>query len=575
MLNFLITTSLLEFRNYEQKEIFLGEWCKSSLKDFKETMPYIWNDSAKILYAINQTEKYYEYFLEVLTENLNKIHSINKSKQYYKIILGSWLFYYINASFDRYSNIENFQKKYGDFLTYLLDEKQFYTPQDFSDYTRIIQEDKYNLQIYSKIIKYQFGDIFESRKLDSEIEELSKNNILKDILKKYIANTTYFLTSFQKETILISKPYFGENGILKVLKVIFASKFRAFVDEQKINHNFSKTNKKLRQNFISSKNKSFKNYILENIMLDIPKIFLEDFQSFREKTLQSFNKIPKIIYTSTGLQTDDRLKFFLAENYKDIFVAINQHGASYGTASVHSIEKYEKSISNIFLTSGWKNDNKTVPFGLPKLDKNLNIKLSQDRIVYITTSNPKFLYRFEIYPLSGYFLKDFFERMEKILRGLDVKNLYIRPYPNQYSRDRIDSIISNNNLNIQIDKSKNISEVLSRSKLVIFDHFGTTMLESLYFNIPTVVILDKEIESFRENSLEIIRNLENNKIIFFSIEKAIQHINSVNIDNWWKSENVQYAKDRFVEKYATLPKNWERKLIQLLDKEYRKRESKR
>ena len=111
-----------------------------------------------------------------------------------------------------------------------------------------------------------------------------------------------------------------------------------------------------------------------------------------------------------------------------------------------------------------------------------------------------------------------------------------------------------------------MSKLFSQAKLIILDHMGTTMLESLHYNIPTIVILDPNIERFRENSLEIMANLEKTKMMFFDIAEATNFINNIsnNVDNWWLSDDVQNARNKFVEKYAYLPDNWEKKLIDLL-----------
>ena len=146
-------------------------------------------------------------------------------------------------------------------------------------------------------------------------------------------------------------------------------------------------------------------------MLDIPKLYIEDFKEFRLLILNSYNTDIKQIYTSIGMHIDNRLKFFVAEYYSSLTVFINQHGASYGTAYRHNIEEYEKSVSTYFLTAGWKDNHKTIPFGIPKLSKPLKI-IKSNNIFYISTANPKHLIRFDFYASSGYYLKEFFIKLK-------------------------------------------------------------------------------------------------------------------------------------------------------------------
>ena len=49
-----------------------------------------------------------------------------------------------------------------------------------------------------------------------------------------------------------------------------------------------------------------------------------------------------------------------------------QHGSAFGMDKWHDGEKLERSISDIFYTYGWKEDNKTKPLPMPYLIKNYN-----------------------------------------------------------------------------------------------------------------------------------------------------------------------------------------------------------
>gem|GEM_PF-2814477 len=565
---FLQTTALEEFQLDGKSEVLLGEWCKKDLNDKREVFPYLWNNSDKILNAMEHTNKYYEEFLDILKDELNRIHNIKKDKQYYRIILGNWLLYYINSSYDRFITVRLFYKKYGKFDAKILDETLYYTPIDFNDYVRVLQTDEYNLQIYSKVIKY----FFKSKRFENYIS--SKPLLTPEIkltdLKSCIKNFSYIITNltsyFTKNRILITKPYFGEKGVWAIIKLLIFSKFKIILDERNLElSNYSPININNREAIKSNTNNLFKDYLLKNIMLDIPKLYIEDFKEFRLLILNSYNTDIKQIYTSIGMHIDNRLKFFVAEHYSSLTVFSHQHGGTYGTSLIFKTEEYEESVSTYFLTAGWQDDHKTIPFGIPKLSKPLKI-IQSNNIFYISTSNPKYLIRFELYVGSSYYLKEFFIRMENILINLKLQNFYIRPYPNEYSKYRITEIINRNNLDIKLDSSKNMSELFSQAKLIILDHMGTTMLESLHYNIPTIVILDPNIERFRENSLEIMANLEKNKMMFFDIAEATNFINNIsnNVDNWWLSDDVQNARNKFVEKYAHLPDNWEKKLIDLL-----------
>ena len=81
---------------------------------------------------------------------------------------------------------------------------------------------------------------------------------------------------------------------------------------------------------------------------------------------------------------------------------------------------------------------------------------------------------------------------------------------------------------------------------MIFDHvFGTTFLEAIAYNIPSIVIANKNIQlvsEFAKNDYAKIRNAE---IFFDDIEQAIKVINRnhSNINKWWNEserQNIKY-----------------------------------
>jgi len=279
------------------------------------------------------------------------------------------------------------------------------------------------------------------------------------------------------------------------------------------------------------------------------------------------NYVPKVFYTSVSLVGNNEVKFFLAEYYKDIKIISHQHGGSYGMAP-HSLlaERYERLVADYFLTAGWKEDEKTIPFGLPLLCKSIKLNIGKN-ITYITTNSFRYLFRFHYYPISSIYVKNFFYDMNKFFNNLekDVFNNHfvIRPYNSPISKKMInDAVKLIDNNNILIDSHNNMANILQESKLLIFDHFGTTMLETLYLNKPTVIYIDFNIYKFRDNFSEMLEELCESNILHASSVGAAEHINNIhaNIDDWWYSPKVQATREKFVNKYAKCNENWEDQL---------------
>ena len=85
---------------------------------------------------------------------LNTIHQTNHSKEYWRIIIGNWLFTFIHILYDRWETI---QKAFNDFNIYetkiIKIEKKDVVPQSMENFTELVHQDKWNHYIFSKILK--------------------------------------------------------------------------------------------------------------------------------------------------------------------------------------------------------------------------------------------------------------------------------------------------------------------------------------------------------------------------------------------------------------------------------------
>ena len=569
---FLVTTALKETIKENQKCSFLGAWCEQDLNE--EISEYIWSDKNKVTNAYHQCIKHYNYFLPILVEYLNKEHGLNKDIHFYKIILGNWLMQYIHVHYDRYINILNFYRKNRDFDTYIFDDKDYYIPFYHHEFILLAcKNDSYNFQIYSNIIIFLFPKkSFKKIRVTNPIEKNEEIRKSDNIIKKYFYGINAFINKLYKESYVISDNYFGENQFKKMLNVLIKSKFKVVFNDFNFGGIFKRKAK------LSSRNKSlevnstsiFRKFISSSILKDIPEVYAECFDDFRVHISKNFSTNVKSFYTPLSLQYNDEVKFFLADNYKKINIFAQQHGSAYGVTQDLYREFYEKSISNCFLTAGWTDDEST-KFVLPKLDKN-KIQREKKNITFLTTFSQKYVYAFIHYPMSSYYRTIFFDRMKVFFTTFsetfyENENMNIKSYPNPYCIDRINKDIIKGNSKINLINNAKMSEIFS-SKLIVFDHMGTTMLEAAAMNIPFIVYLDNNIECFRDEAQVVINKLVDCGIIYYEPSAAALFIeqNSKNIEQWWLSHEVQTAVKSFSKTYAHIEENWEDRLVEILEK---------
>lgn len=179
--------------------LFLGEWCKrynkeESLRDLDyETVSYHWSNRSKLLKDYIFLQEVYEYFLVLLTKELNGIHQLSYSPSYWRILLGPWLNNFICIVFDRWKMLQKALNDYDNLsVTILKDSNNSFAPKDMLEFSKLISTDNWNQLLYQDLIE----NFFKSELLINEVTGKNigwnilagnprKVTVWKVLLKKY------------------------------------------------------------------------------------------------------------------------------------------------------------------------------------------------------------------------------------------------------------------------------------------------------------------------------------------------------------------------------------------------------
>jgi putative transferase (TIGR04331 family) len=139
----------------------------------------------------------------------------------------------------------------------------------------------------------------------------------------------------------------------------------------------------------------------------------------------------------------------------------------------------------------------------------------------------------------------------------NIDNLTIRMYMQDYKwhiKERLLEI----NKNLNFDNKTNYYKQISNARLNIFDHMHTGYLETLSMNIPTVIIIPKNIYYFRDSAKPYIQKLKDVNILFDNPLEASNFVDEIydDIDSWWLSDEVQKVREEFCYNYARTSENW-------------------
>ena len=129
--------------------LFLGEWCKRFSRrekwnklDFK-TATYHWDDRTKLSRDYNYLLGLHEVLLKDLSIQLNKIHKVNYSIRYWRILIGPWLGYFIQALFDRWRMLNKAADEYDIDTCQVVDRDiKSIIPNDMNDFIKILYQTK-------------------------------------------------------------------------------------------------------------------------------------------------------------------------------------------------------------------------------------------------------------------------------------------------------------------------------------------------------------------------------------------------------------------------------------------------
>ncbi len=161
----------------------------------------------------------YQRLLQQMAALLDEVHEEQHDLRYWRIIIGPWLFHYLDVLYDRYLCIQQAKSKYPFFDTIILAENSFITPRSTSESIELSTDDPYNLQIYSRILSVEKNNF---RQISSDIikrkdRSIRKKNLLGVIKRKFITTCARSIARAKTgESVYLVGLYFGISSIIKM-----------------------------------------------------------------------------------------------------------------------------------------------------------------------------------------------------------------------------------------------------------------------------------------------------------------------------------------------------------------------
>lgn len=580
--------------------VIFGDWVseqkyKNNLKDTK-LFPFDFDVSeiqtrAEILTQDKQVQKLYLKLLKTLSQSLNSAHNESFSVKQWEIIIGYWLRHYLDALMVRWILCKKvLQLKVNNiFLFETFNENIFPLPATRDDFARFCNSSqRWNQLIISRIteniIDQSCSDLYPP-KVYIQPGPLKFSNGFKQemVFTRWIHRAKNFSKSIIESlcrllpaSILVYSP---NLTIYQIILLAFKLKRIPFIyflrDSSKVSGVYSSSSDVHRGNSIGMASQenissnllrtklqkmlvskdSFSKLVSELLPVSLPRCYLEDWSKYRQslKCLNLPKNIEKI-YVGSGIITDEILRLFVAEKISDgCEFIISQHGGVYGFSLIQEKTEFvETRIADKWISWGWKSSKLTNVVAGPALKGmiDLNLPSKRDSIfvalppVRFSPSRMNYSDPYEI--VQGHI--DFLQSLDKDIK----RNVLIRPAPNHRNFEYIKKFEEH----FVVSKSGTFEDDLRKSKLFLCTHNATTMLEALYSNFPTIILLPKNKyytqHYLRDEAIPIINKMKKVGIYFDNTCDAKEKINSIwnDIDNWWGDEAIQSTVSEFCDIYC-------------------------
>jgi len=550
--------------------LFLGEWCKRHDRKFvwgdlnTIVAPYHWDNREKLYNDYLYLQEVYESQLKKLSVKLNHIHGVNYSVRYWRILIGPWLGTFIQIVFDRWymlkQVIENSKVK----KCRIIDrDDKIIILNDMSDYSNLYLEDKWNEAIYGELINRCWDKKIYIEKIDykQDIVDKNKSTFVKLSLRERFKKIFYKIISSFNKLIQNDNDFFFLFSYLPLkidlflqLKLGQIPKIWRPFGIPKFKPNVSQRNWSVNSNVEID---PFIKLIGDMIPDHIPTAYLEGYNSLTDITYKlPWPKNPRAIFTSVSFATDDVFKTWTAGKIESgSRLVVGQHGGNFGTSKFSFYEDHQLMISDIFLSWGWNKSkyNNISPIG--------NFKASADSVSY----NPNgkallvemFISRYSYYlcslPVAGQWL-NYFEEQCRFIRALPLsiqKQISVRLFRHAKQRRNHaseEACWKDQKFEVNYELGdKPIKELVRGSRLYISTYNATTFLESLTWNIPSIIFWNPEYNELCDDAIPYFELLESVGIFHKTPESAANQMIKVwdDVLRWWNSKEVQNARKEF------------------------------
>ncbi len=561
----------------ENSAIFLGPWCFAGHPKYAfwdqaqfELAPSPWKSKRDILLTSAYLDSLVERIVPVLAEYLNDWYGSDYSERFWRLNLICWLVHWLGIVYDRFKRLEYLEQAYPGqkfFVRVIGADAQNRRFANYQEFSGQFSDHNINLCFFSQIVhlaqfkfleKVIIADSWSPSSTGAGNFQLNHREPLGKRLRGFLkARVVEGLSSCAGIRLGQIHGLSGRDRFFLLSSVLIRS------HENRVHRiaalgNTEGHKQRLPDEVIYFETRNlFEEVISRMVLGHVPEnvLSLSNGQHVRKRMAKVW--IGNDIWNP---QMTLELASLTEAGGKWISV---QHGGGYGQNSSFPIGKIEYEVADGFISWGWNKphlyDCCIYPLPSPFLSKLPCYKNRTDKLIYVGREALPYRYRLhsllspeELFP---YLLnqRDFLQNLDPMIRS----SVQYRAYRNSYGVDEKRWIMRLLGQNQMLDDGR-LLDHMARARLVVIDHLGTSLLESLAMGAPTICFWNPEHFRECEEARTYFDYLRDAEILYDSPEAAATKVNEIwdGVHSWWHSEAVQTARIQFCRQYALTSKNW-------------------
>ena len=497
----------------------------------------------------------YATTMPIFVEALNSYHNLEFERRDWEILIGHFVQRSVRVFSNRYNGLREIIN--SNTVEYLkVRQLSFSGISAQSSYQAIwnFSNIEWNEQLYSFIVTRFYPHlkmITSDVKNTKSVKERSSKTIMR---KSIIYLVSKFLRMFSsRKDIYISKTYFSFTDQLKLhykLRQIPQYYYETYTPSVKT------YSLKARQSIFKNSKKpksSFEKAFVEWVILSLPKCYIEDYKGLTNQAdLVKWPSQSRCIISANDFDANDLFKQWLVCKIKlNSRYIVLQHGASYGTDKLTK-PSVEEQTADKFITWGWGSGDERYLVGGMQLRPYIGVRNDKKKDILLIKRAP--FQKVRVSDVNYEYYQEFITQL-KFIDKLhdDIRNsLHVRlqsDWKHHYFNDyqRWSAVLGTEKVDVGDNK---LERVYGDYKVLIFCYESTGFLQALAGNAPAIAIWKDAFNFVMPSAAEDYLQMKKAGLILDDFEVLADFLNETDVDHWWNSEEVQGARNMFVDRYC-------------------------